>query len=243
MAVDRFLKGWQDAKAANWKVLLYGFPGAGKTTLAAGFPNSLVIETDIGGHVVLNSPKFEHMRWIQIRTFKGLVNFIRELEKDKATLNSIDTVVLDTWSEVQQLQRLEEADGDILADGWLFNQAIYARSNTRLNKLLQELLSLGKNTVIVSHLNEEMQGEGTSARTIIRPAISNEPRKALLANLDGVFFMREEGKKRILTTKTGSATMTKSRFPSMPDVMLDPTAEKLLPFLNAIVKEKEKPSE
>ena len=235
--VGQYLQGWQTAKAPNWKILLYGFPGAGKTTLAASFPNSLVIETDIGGHVVLNNPKFEHMRWIQIRTFAGLVKFIRALADDKKTLSSVETIVLDTWSEVQQLQRLEEADGDILDDKWLFNQAVYARSNTRLNRLLQELLALGKNTIIVSHMNEDIQGEGTSARTIIRPAISNEPRKALLANLDGVFFMREEGKRRALTTKTGSTLMTKSRFPNMPELIWDPTADKLLPHLNAIVKE------
>ena len=213
--------------------MLYGFPGAGKTTLAAGAPKPLVIEVDEGGHQVLDVPSLrDHARYFYLREFEKVARLVRGLASDP-NLSEIDTIVLDTFTELQTLDRLSRLPGDILLDrSWKFNEMVYRDNNFASLILLKEILKLGKNTIIICHMNEEQVGEGRNSKTLIRPGLSPTLMKDVLALLDGAFFLQLVDKTRSLRLAGTVNTLTKSRFNFPKAELINPTFADLQKYLD-----------
>src|SRR5215207_11014812 len=95
----------RDVTIKRWNIMLYGFPGAGKTTFAAGAPKSLTIEVDEGGHQVLDAPNLrDHARYFYLRDFERVARLVRGLASDP-DLQTVETIILDTFTELQSLDR------------------------------------------------------------------------------------------------------------------------------------------
>lgn len=231
-----------EAFARRVNIMLYGFPGSGKTTLAAQFPKTLIIEIDPNGYIVLNTPELrDKVRFTYIRDFKTLAAFVRQLQRDPI-LDEFETVVLDSVSELQTLDRLSQLPGDVLVDdAWKFNEHIYTVNNFRINVMVQEILKLNKNTVLISHMVEDAIGEGRDRKVYIRPAISPSLLKDILAQLDGAFFLEKENETRRLRLVASSSTLTKSRFPIKNGTLINPTYQALAPILNQLKQKPQTP--
>lgn len=240
MGVLEQAKWGRDVTIRRWNIMLYGFPGAGKTTFAAGAPRPLVIEVDEGGHQVLDSPSLrDHARYFYFRDYEKVARFVRQLAKDP-DLSTVDSIVLDTFTELQTLDRLARLQGDPLIDKeWKFNESVYSRNNFATLLLLKEILKLGKNTIVVCHMVEEQQGEGRNAKTLIRPGLSSTMLKDTLALLDGAFFLNRVDDTRSLRLAGSVGTMTKSRFDFPKKELINPTFNDLLPYLNKRIKPNE----
>ncbi len=232
-AVAKLIKSGEEAYLNVWSFILYSFPGDGKTTLAAQAPRPLILELDRNGWTVLKKdiarPKSN--KFVVLRSFKGLVNYVRALAKEPEILSQFDTIVLDTISETQTLERLSQLPGDALTSPWPFNQHLYTVNNFRILLLAKEILELGKNTIFCCHLKKDIVGNESNKTVHIGPDLSEGLLTDLEALVDGTFLLVKTGMNtRQLKLQTGKEERTKSRF-SRNATIQDPTFEKLLPVL------------
>src|SRR5687768_4353460 len=198
--VADYIKKGVDAKAKRWSIIIYSYPGAGKTTFAAQAPRPLILELDENGWIVLRNPLVaENVSYIAFRDFKKFVQFIRALAKDKDSLDSYDTLVIDTVSELQTLERLSQLPGDlVLDDKWKFNENIYTKNNFRIMTILRDVFDLGKNMIINCHMKEETLTDGADKKVIVRPDLSPGLLSSIMAMVDGTFFLDKQNDTRRL---------------------------------------------
>lgn len=231
MALADHVKRGTDARIKRWSILIYSYPGSGKTTLAAQAPRPLILELDENGWIVLSNPLVaENVRYVVLRDFERTTKFIRALAKDEL-LQAVDTIVLDTVSELQTLERLSQLSGDPLLEArWKFNEHIYTVNNFKVLLLVKELLALNKNTILLCHMKEEDLGDSSSKRKIIRPALSPALLTDIMSLVDGTFFLHKENNTRRLQLQGTTDVLLKSRF-NRNGTIVDPTFNKLLPVL------------
>lgn len=241
-ALSDAIKTGEEAYLERFKIMLYSWPGAGKTTLAAGASRPLFIEVDDAGHVVFrNLPASQRngIQWYHSQDWDKLVKFAKALAKDREVLASIDTVVLDTVSALQSIERERQIRNvDILVDEKSpFHQAIYAANNARIMRFVQFLLRTGKNLIVNCHMQEDTITVGTSKKKLIRPGISPALTKELMTAMDACFFLSLDGQARTLRLTSGPDVLTKSRFRiGETTVIKDPTWKKLEPYIKSLMR-------
>jgi hypothetical protein len=239
------IKSGDEAYLDRYKILIYSYPGAGKTTLAAQFPRPFIIETDTDGQGVLrNLPPGirSEVRFYASQDWATIVRTVRSLSKDKELLSEFDTIVLDTVSSLQDIERGEQLAGDPLtADKWMFNEHIFTVNNFKVDLLVDEIIKLGKNVVLTAHLAEDTIVTDKTSKKILRPGLSPGLTRTIAASMEAVFFLEFNGVNRILRLQGGSDVLCKSRFKLQgASTMVDPTFQKLAPIFNSLLKPKTK---
>lgn len=216
--------------------MVYGEPGVGKTTLLAGAEKVLFIEVDMNGGTVLRKhPKSADINVFASRTWKDIAQFCVNLPTDKV-LKETSVIVVDTVSELQQLDRARQVGKDaLLADTWVFNEAIYARNNARILQVGRQLRQTGRSIVWLSHATEEILGEGKAAKKRIRPALSASLLAAMQGNLDGQYYLKKVDGNRVLEFDGEGDVQTKNRFASGRPLR-NPTWAQLEPMLTSYMK-------
>jgi hypothetical protein len=222
--------------------MIYSYPGAGKTTLASQFPRPLFLETDVdGASVILNLPveRQEKIGVYETQNWNKLVTFLKALSRDKDQLAQYDTLVLDTLSTLQDMERgVQVGEIDLTDDKWMFNEAIYARNNFKCDKLVEMIIGMGKNVILNCHLSEDIiQISKTTSKKHLRPGISPGLTRTVAADMEGIFYLDYNGVNRTLHFQGGTDILTKSRFKTRQTSMIDPTYDKLVPMFNTLVKQ------
>lgn len=247
-ALSDAIKTGEEAYLERFKIMLYSWPGAGKTTLAAGSPRPLFIEVDDAGHVVfrnLPSSVRSNVQFYHSQDWEKLVKFAKALGKDREVLNSIDTIVLDTVSALQDIERERQIRNiDILVEEKSpFHQAIYSANNARIMRFISYLMVTGKNIIINCHMQEDTITVGTSEKKLIRPGISPALTKQLMSAMDACFFLSLDGQARSIRLASGPDVLTKSRFRlGETTSMKDPTWAKLDPFIRSLMRKEPTPT-
>lgn len=213
-ALSEALKTGDEATLTQLKLFLYGWPGSGKTTLAAKAPRPLFIETDTDGHVVfrrLPANRRAEIKWYRADSWVKAVKFLTLLVKDREVLASIDTIVLDTITALQEMERDNQISGtDILTETTNpFNQNIYAKNNKRVARFVELMIGTGKHVVVLGHMREDTL---PSQAKHIRPAASSTLTANIGAMMDAILFLEFNGTNRTLTTASDPSLLTKSRF-------------------------------
>lgn len=221
-----------EAYAERWEILVYGPPGVGKTTLFADVPNVLYIVTDDNGWTVLQSHRAAaDIQLFYTRKWSELAEWVTRLAKSQL-IQTVETIVVDTISECQVLERLNQVGGQPLTDGWKFNQNIYSVNNFKIMALVRALKATGKNIVWLSHVTEDLIGEGKNAEKLVRPALSATLLSTLQANVDGQWYYHKPGGNRVLITDGSGEVQTKSRF-KLARPITNPTWEQLQVILQS----------
>lgn len=230
------IKSAADQPAQPWVIIIYGPPGSGKTVFAAGAPKPLFLMLDRGGdRSLLNHPSTRDSLVLRCRSFDSAVTAVRGLSGEFKAGLDVETVILDSITEVQEGDRNAQArkGGDLLTDPkWKFNEHIYTVNNFRVSQLLLELFGLGKNVIIISHVKEDLVGPEGNQTVQIRPAISPALLSSTLAKVDGAFYLTATGTNRTLRISRGSNETIKTRFKSAIPAITNPTFADLLPILN-----------
>jgi phage nucleotide-binding protein len=171
------------------KMLVYGQPGIGKTTLALSAPNPVLFDFD-GGVSRIN--KAHQCPTLQVESWEQVLEALAELEQ----ANDFKTIVVDTAGKMLDYMsdyimrndpKMKMRDGSLALKG-------YGQRKVMFTNLLKRVSMMGKNIVFVAHEKEDKDGE----TRIVRPDMSGSSLGDLLKELDLVGYMQAYGKDRTI---------------------------------------------
>jgi hypothetical protein len=183
------------SRARGRSIIIFGDFGTGKTTLAAGAPKPLFLDTDKGTAVFKGRPGFADVGIIDI-------NKSEQLEKAYANFQGITskrwdkkytTLVHDRFEDVQGMT-LEEMNAEIVAknpsrdiDG--YDKKEWGRMGTRLRRYVRNMKALPIHKVFVC-------GQKANEMEVMVPALSGSLGRELPGLVDDVIYMRVGAKGR-----------------------------------------------
>lgn len=169
------------------KALIYGQPGAGKTTTALSAPSPVLLDFD-GGIKRVNGafqcPTLQVESWDEV------------LEAMKEDLSAFRTIVIDTVGKmldymsayiIQNDPKMAQRDGSLSLKGYGVRKVMFIN-------FLRQCSMLGKNLIFVAHEREDKDGE----TRIVRPEIGGSSAGDLIKELDLVGYMQMIGNERTI---------------------------------------------
>jgi phage nucleotide-binding protein len=172
------------------KMLVYGQPGIGKTTIALSSPQPVLFDFD-GGVSRIN--KAHQCPTLQVENWEQVLEALTELEKGEVPCKTIvvDTAgkMLDFMSDyiMRNDPKMKMRDGSLALKG-------YGQRKVMFVNLLKRVSMMGKHIVFVAHEKEDKDGE----TRIVRPDMSGSSLGDLLKELDLVGYMQAYGKDRTI---------------------------------------------
>jgi hypothetical protein len=179
-----------ETNALALKILIYGQPGIGKSTLALSMPNPVLIDADNGVHRI--APQ-HRVPTLQVSSFEEVLQVLESKE-----LAPFRTVVIDTAGKlldyinahiVQTDPKNGNRAGNLSQQGWGVRARVFSG-------LVSAISLLGKHLVFVAHDREEKDGE----YKVIRPDFGGgKAGNELMKELDIVGYMEAIGKNRTIS--------------------------------------------
>lgn len=171
------------------KMLIYGQPGIGKSTLALSAPAPLHLDFDGGVHRV----RAEHLApTVQIESWDNVIELM-----EKEDLSPFKTLIIDTAGKMLDFMsayiiakdsKMGRKDGQLALQGFGARKGMFQR-------FLAQAGMLGKHLVFVAHEKEEKDGE----TKVIRPEIGGSSGGDLIKDLDLVGYVEARGKTRTIS--------------------------------------------
>lgn len=172
------------------KMLVYGQPGIGKSTMALSAPNPVLFDFDGGVqrvNVAFQCPTLQVKNWEEA---------LQALEELKGGEVSCQTIVIDTAGKMLDFMsdfimrndsKMRMRDGSLSLKG-------YGARKVMFQNFLREVAMMGKHIVFVAHEREEKDGE----TKIVRPEIGGSSTGDLMKELDLVGYVQAVGADRIV---------------------------------------------
>lgn len=170
------------------RMLIAGYPGIGKTTLALSAPKPLLVDVDLGINRVMASARKD---FIQPNNYEEL------LEDLKGDLSDYETLVIDTGGKLLELMKNYVIKNDVKnakKDGSLSLQGYGAVAREFSRFMDNCYYNLRKNIVIVFHAVEEKDEEQTKLRILVEGSTKN----TVWQNVEIGGFMEIIGKKKTI---------------------------------------------
>lgn len=170
------------------KMLVYGQPGIGKSTMALSAPNPVLFDFDGGVqrvNVAFQCPT------LQVKSWEEALQALDELKGGEVDCKTIviDTAgkMLDFMSDyiMRNDSKMRMRDGSLSLKG-------YGARKVMFQNFLREVTMMGKNIVFVAHEREEKDGE----IKIVRPEIGGSSAGDLMKELDLVGYVQAVGSDR-----------------------------------------------
>ncbi len=190
------------------KMLVYGQPGAGKTSLALSAPKPLLIDFDNG----VNRVDYELIKdTVQVENYADVLNLLNNED-----LSAYETLVIDTGGKMLDCMseyliasnpRLGKRNGSLTLEG-------YGVRKVEFTSLLKLINSKKKHVVFVAHRTTEKNGD--DIRYV--PLFGGSNYDALATELDLVGYLVAEGSRRTITFDPCSTSEGKNTC-NLPAVM------------------------
>lgn len=170
------------------KMLVYGQPGIGKSTMALSAPNPVLFDFDGGVqrvNVAFQCPT------LQVKNWEEVEQAIDELKHGGVECSTIviDTAgkMLDFMSDfiIRNNSKMKNRDGSLSLQG-------YGARKVMFQNFLRDVAMMGKNIVFVAHEKEDKDGDVK----IVRPEIGASSAGDLMKELDLVGYVQAVGSDR-----------------------------------------------
>lgn len=209
------------------RLLCYGEPGVGKTTLALSFPRPFVINTDDG----LISGAIQGLGGIEYAP-EGWKEFEALYFWAKSHINDFDTVVLDSITTLQRLLMDELVEATVDKKGvnapvmeFVPEQSMYLATQRQIGRILNDFRNLGKHLVVTAGVKDRLGKKSADVSPGIFSVLSHW--SSVIGQL--VVQTRDQSGAelptplRALITVPGSDREAKSRFRSLTPYVPAPT--------------------
>ena len=144
------------------RLLIAGFPGIGKTTLALSAPKPLHIDVDRGVDRVQAKNRKDY---IQPNSYEELI------EDLKSDLSDYETLVFDTGGKLLDLMKpyvIRQDSKNGQKDGQTLSIKGYGAVGKEFQRLMDyAFYQLNKNVVVIFHAKEDKDGEATKLRILV----------------------------------------------------------------------------
>jgi phage nucleotide-binding protein len=193
------------------KMLLYGQPGLGKTTMALSAPKPLLIDCDGGLHRVNIAHRCNSL---PVTSYNDVLEVLKE------DLSDYDTIVIDTGGKlldfmasyiIQKNSKMGRSNGSLTLQG-------YGERKMEFSAFCKLVSSLGKHLIFVAH--RETRTEGDDTRYV--PQFGGSNYDALVTELDLVGYIEANGKQRTITFNGTSRNDGKNTC-NLPELINIPT--------------------
>lgn len=195
--------------------LIYGQPGAGKTTLAISADKPVLIDLDRGLRRV--DPRFRCPS-LQVENYQQVIDLINSGE-----LEPFNTIVIDT------LGKLIDRMGDYVAannpkfkqgDGTLSMKA-WGAVKVQFQSLIKSIFNMNKSVIFVAHEKEDKDGE----TRFVRPDVSGSSGKDIVKELDLMGYVEMRGDRRTISFTPTEKYYAKNSL-GLPSVIMIPDTAK-----------------
>lgn len=192
----------------NLKVLIYGYPGVGKTILAASAPRPIIIDVEHGTTSLLQFPEYMNTAILKYQSTKTIDTILAATRNGELT--DFDTLVIDSFSELQKLVLDEQISTNSGKDKYIPDLQAYSLNTNMLRAVVARLRGIPKHVIITAHVKEEQDAIG---RTTLRPDLTPKLANSLIGLMDVVMYMdiqivKTDGQEK--TIRRGTLTPTKS---------------------------------
>ena len=217
------------------RVMLYGPPGVRKTTFSAGSPRPLIYEVDAGGSKsLLNHPDLRNTPVLPFKSMNQCEVLIQKLGENNKLSETVDTLVIDTFSELQikDLDRIvqDAAAKDASRNKFLPIGPDYNINTEHMRQIADNLRNLPKHVIITCHVKEEK--DDSTGRVLIRPNLTPKLARTMAGMFDVVGYMNVDGDNWTLQVHPTTSVSAKTRLGGLPPVINDPTFQMLLDALS-----------
>lgn len=169
--------------------MIYGQPGAGKTTLALSADKPVLIDLDRGLHRV--EKRFQCPS-LQVESYQQILDLINSDELAPFNTIVIDTLgkLIDRMGDYVALQnpKFKQGDGTLSMKAW---GAIKVQFQT----LSKTILNMNKSVIFVAHEKEDKDGD----TRFVRPDVSGSSGKDIVKELDLMGYVEMKGSKRTVS--------------------------------------------
>jgi len=201
------IKAHEPIRATTIRVLIYGEPGIGKTTLGLTAPRPLLVDCDSGVRRV--APQFRS-DYVPVTSWKDILDVTEDQLPDYETL-VIDTVGKAMEFLADQVKKenykLTSKTGGLTLQGW---GALLAQFTDFLGKVQRR----GKHIVFVAHHREGQEDE----KRYFRPDISGRSLGNIVRDMDLVGYMQSRNNERTISFNPTDAFYGKNTC-SLPPVI------------------------
>ncbi len=206
------------------KVLIYGQPGIGKTTMSLSMPAPLMIDCDRGVHRI--EPRFL-TDTVEVESWSDIDEVLNE------NLAPYQTVIFDTGGKLIEYMtahilsvypKMKQATGQMSLQGYGVRKQMF-------QNLLARIHQLGKHVVFVAHEREDKDDD----TRYVRPEIGGSSGNDLIKELDLVGYMEAIGTKRVIRFNPTEKFYAKNSL-ALPDPMPIPHIDEGNSFMNDIIE-------
>ena len=193
-------------------ILLYGKPKSGKTTLAANFPNNLLVAFEKGYNAIANIKAVDINKWADFKLV------LRQLEKPEAQA-MYDTITIDTATIAYEMcEKFTCAQAGVQKVSDIPWGQGYANCKREFEDCLRKITMLGYGLVIISHVAKRIEKNSDDSEIeILAPSMPKRCYDVVNQIVDIIGYISTEWNdtgedSRWLYTRATPTVMAGSRF-------------------------------